>query len=124
MSGAQQSRDADLWREGALLWPEMCTLVFIKRSSGSAKVVVPIPQQWLSCLIFQTTTYDQIASICPHMLGCVQTILDLRRMDRPCRNRTDTKLLVKLKSAATYLYKVRFVDRSLAPFLQALGSRP
>ncbi|KAK9790970.1 hypothetical protein WJX73_008106 [Symbiochloris irregularis] len=37
----------------------------------------------------------------------IKTILDLRRLDRPCRTRKDTKLIVKLKSAAQYVVKGR-----------------
>ena len=36
----------------------------------------------------------------------MQTILDLRRLDRPCKNRKDTKLLVQLKSVVLYIRKV------------------
>ena len=36
----------------------------------------------------------------------VQTILDLRRMDRPCKNKKDNKLTVKLKTAWNYIMKV------------------
>ena len=35
----------------------------------------------------------------------MQTILDLRRMDRPCKNKKDNKLTVKLKTGLNYIMK-------------------
>ena len=67
----------------------------------------------------QLTLPDLLTAAPVSPASALQTILDLRRMDRPCKDSKDTKLTVKLKTGLNYLLKVCPMRCCPRPCIQA-----